>query len=172
MDTGQVDAGRIENQMRETRARLDRKLDALNARSAAARDQGLWAASALAGIVGAVLLIRAGRRRLRRRPRQIALPPQRRTTLMNRYIRSAITVLVMIVALVSPSHAQSSGFSAADSSELASLASLMGGMVAGFQKSGMLKEMPKDLKEVNPENVKFMLDHEAELAEMQNAMEQ
>ena len=78
MDTGQVDTGRIEDQMRQTRARLDQKLDALNARSATARDQGLWAVSVLAGLVGAVLLIRAGRRRLRRRPRAVLLPAQRR----------------------------------------------------------------------------------------------
>lgn len=51
------------------------------------------------------------------------------------------------------------------------LASLMAGMVAGFQKSGMLKELPKELKEVNPENVKFMFDHEAELAAMRKEME-
>ena len=51
------------------------------------------------------------------------------------------------------------------------LASLMAGMVAGFQKSGLLKELPKDLKEVNPENVKFILEHEAELAAMQKEME-
>ena len=50
------------------------------------------------------------------------------------------------------------------------LASLMAGMVAGFQKSGMLKELPKELKEVNPENVKFMVEHEAELAAMQKEM--
>lgn len=51
------------------------------------------------------------------------------------------------------------------------LASLMAGMVAGFQKSGMLKELPKELKEVNPENVKFMVEHEAELAAMQKEMD-
>ena len=51
------------------------------------------------------------------------------------------------------------------------LASLMAGMVAGFQKSGLLKELPKELKEVNPENVKFMVEHEAELAAMQKEME-
>ena len=50
------------------------------------------------------------------------------------------------------------------------LASLMAGMVAGFQKSGLLKELPKELKEVNPENVKFMVEHEAELAAMQKEM--
>ena len=51
------------------------------------------------------------------------------------------------------------------------LASLMAGMVAGFQKSGVLKELPKDLTEVNPENVKFILDNEAELTAMQKDME-
>ena len=51
------------------------------------------------------------------------------------------------------------------------LASLMAGMVAGFQKSGALKELPKELKEVNPENVKFMLEHEAELTAMRQEME-
>ena len=51
------------------------------------------------------------------------------------------------------------------------LASLMAGMVAGFQKSGAIKELPADLKEVNPDNVKFILDHEAELTAMQKEME-
>ena len=51
------------------------------------------------------------------------------------------------------------------------LASLMAGMVAGFQKSGLLKDLPKELKEVNPENVKFVIEHEAELTAMQKEME-
>jgi hypothetical protein len=51
------------------------------------------------------------------------------------------------------------------------LASMMAGMVAGFQKSGMLKELPANLKEVHPDNVKFMIDHEAELTAMQKEME-
>jgi hypothetical protein len=51
------------------------------------------------------------------------------------------------------------------------LASLMAGMVAGFQKSGVLKELPSELKEVNPDNVKFILEHEAEIAAMQKEME-
>jgi hypothetical protein len=51
------------------------------------------------------------------------------------------------------------------------IASLMAGMVAGFQKSGMLKELPSELKAVNPENVKFVLEHEKELAAMQEEME-
>ena len=52
------------------------------------------------------------------------------------------------------------------------LASLMAGMVAGFQKSGMLKDLPKEFKEVNPDNVKFVIEHEAELNEMRKEMEQ
>ena len=51
------------------------------------------------------------------------------------------------------------------------LASLMAGVVAGFQKSGALKELPKELKEVNPDNVKFILEHEAELTAMRKEME-
>ena len=51
------------------------------------------------------------------------------------------------------------------------LASLMAGMVAGFQKSGMLKDLPKELKEVHPDNVKFMIEHEAELNAMRAEME-
>jgi hypothetical protein len=51
------------------------------------------------------------------------------------------------------------------------LASLMAGMVARFQKSGAIKELPPDLKEVNPDNVKFMQEHEAELTAMQKEME-
>ena len=74
MDTGQVGNERIEEQMRQTRARLDRKLDALNARTAAARDQGVWAVSILAGALGAALLVRATRRRLRRRRTPIYFP--------------------------------------------------------------------------------------------------
>ena len=52
------------------------------------------------------------------------------------------------------------------------LATLMAGMVAGFQKSGLVKELPKELKEVHPDNVKFMLEHEAELTAMQKEMAQ
>ncbi|HJU76132.1 MAG TPA: hypothetical protein VJ717_20495 [Gemmatimonadaceae bacterium] len=49
---------------------------------------------------------------------------------------------------------------------------LMAGMVASFQKSGMLKELPKDLKEIHPDNVKFMMDHEAEIAAMTKEWQQ
>jgi hypothetical protein len=38
---------------------------------------------------------------------------------------------------------------------------------AGMQKSGMLKELPK---EVNPDNVKFILDHEVEFQKLQEEM--
>ena len=51
------------------------------------------------------------------------------------------------------------------------LTSLMAGMVAGFQKQGMLKEVPAELKEVHPDNIKFMSEHEAELVAMQKEME-
>ena len=51
------------------------------------------------------------------------------------------------------------------------LASMMAGMVASLQKSGTIKEMPKELQAVNPENVKFILEHEAELGAMQKEME-
>jgi hypothetical protein len=51
------------------------------------------------------------------------------------------------------------------------LASMMAGMVAGFQKSGLVKELPADLKEVHPDNVKFIVEHEAELTAMQKEME-
>jgi hypothetical protein len=44
------------------------------------------------------------------------------------------------------------------------LAMVQASMVAGFRKSGMIKELPP---EVNPENVKFVEEHEAELKAMQ-----
>ena len=50
-------------------------------------------------------------------------------------------------------------------------ASLMAGMVAGFQKSGMVKDLPTELKEVHADNVKFMLEHEAELTAMQRDLQ-
>ena len=49
---------------------------------------------------------------------------------------------------------------------------MMAGMVASFQKSGMLKELPKELKEIHPDNVKFMIDHEAEIAAMTKEWQQ
>jgi hypothetical protein len=48
------------------------------------------------------------------------------------------------------------------------LAMVQAAMVAGFKKSGMLKELPKD---VNAENVKFIEEHEAELKAMQAEFE-
>lgn len=41
------------------------------------------------------------------------------------------------------------------------------GFAAGMQKAGMLKEIPKG---VNPDNVKFILEHEAELQQLQEEM--
>jgi hypothetical protein len=51
------------------------------------------------------------------------------------------------------------------------LMSLMAGMAAMFQKSGMIKELPKELKEIHPDNIKFILEHEAELTAMQKELE-
>ena len=48
------------------------------------------------------------------------------------------------------------------------LAFIQAAFVHGFQKSGMLKELPAD---VNPANVKFMQEHAAEIAKMQSEFE-
>ena len=48
------------------------------------------------------------------------------------------------------------------------MAMIQASMVAGFKKAGMMKELPKD---VNPENVKFIEEHEAELKAMQAEFE-
>ena len=48
------------------------------------------------------------------------------------------------------------------------MAMIQASMVAGFKKAGMMKELPKD---VNPDNVKFVEEHEAELKAMQAEFE-
>jgi hypothetical protein len=48
------------------------------------------------------------------------------------------------------------------------LAFIQAAFVQGFKKSGMLKELPPD---VNPDNVKFMEDHAAEIEAMQKEFE-
>ena len=48
------------------------------------------------------------------------------------------------------------------------LAFIQAAFAHGFQKSGMLKELPPD---VNKENVKFIAEHEAELQAMQKELE-
>jgi len=48
------------------------------------------------------------------------------------------------------------------------MAMIQASMAAGFRKAGMIKELPKD---VNPENVKFVEEHEAELKAMQAEFE-
>jgi len=48
------------------------------------------------------------------------------------------------------------------------MAMIQASMASGFKKSGMIKELPKD---VNPENVKFVEEHEAELKAMQAEFE-
>jgi hypothetical protein len=49
------------------------------------------------------------------------------------------------------------------------MAFLQAAFAHGFQKSGMLKQLPAD---VNPENVKFIAEHEAEITAMQKEFEQ
>jgi hypothetical protein len=49
-----------------------------------------------------------------------------------------------------------------------SLSLITSAMYAGMKKSGLLKELPK---EASPENVQFVLDHEAELAAWQKEMQ-
>ncbi len=49
---------------------------------------------------------------------------------------------------------------------------LMSSMVAGFQKSGMLKELPKELNEIHPDNIKFVLDNQAALEAMQKELQE
>jgi hypothetical protein len=52
------------------------------------------------------------------------------------------------------------------------LAYFQAAMIAGMMKSGMVKEVPKELSaSVNMENVKFVQEHEAELAAFAKAME-
>jgi hypothetical protein len=46
------------------------------------------------------------------------------------------------------------------------MAMLQAGLAAGLQKAGMLKETPEG---TNPANIKWILEHEAELAKMQKA---
>ena len=51
------------------------------------------------------------------------------------------------------------------------LAYFQAGMVAGMMKQGLIKEVPKELAAtVNMENVKFVQEHEAELATLAAAM--
>ena len=47
------------------------------------------------------------------------------------------------------------------------MALVQASIAAGFKKSGMLKELPAG---VNPENVKFVEEHEAELRAMQEKL--
>ena len=43
-------------------------------------------------------------------------------------------------------------------------------MVAGFQKSGVGQEPLKELERVHPDNVRFLLEHEAELTALMKQM--
>jgi hypothetical protein len=46
------------------------------------------------------------------------------------------------------------------------LAMFQAGFAAGMQKAGLLKQLPAN---VNPENIKFVLEHEAELKQLQES---
>ena len=48
------------------------------------------------------------------------------------------------------------------------MAMLQAGLAAGMQKAGLIKTTPEG---TNPANIKFMLEHEAELQKMQKAWE-
>jgi hypothetical protein len=50
------------------------------------------------------------------------------------------------------------------------LSVVMAGLVASFQKSGALKEVPKELQGISAENIKFMHEHAAELEQMQKEL--
>ena len=52
------------------------------------------------------------------------------------------------------------------------LASFQAGMVAGMMKQGLIKEIPKELAAtVNMDNVKFLQEHETEMAAFAKALE-
>jgi hypothetical protein len=69
MDTAEVDIEQIEQQMSATRASIDRKLDALSARTAFARETGPWIIGGLLGISAALALWRY--RRVNRHRRRV-----------------------------------------------------------------------------------------------------
>jgi hypothetical protein len=60
---------------------------------------------------------------------------------------------------------QREGLSARDFAKF-TMAMLQAGMAAGLQKAGMLKGTPEG---TNPANIKWVLEHEAELTKMQRA---
>lgn len=60
---------------------------------------------------------------------------------------------------------RSAGLTARDYAQF-TMAMLQAGMAAGMQKAGLLKETPAG---TNPANIKWILEHEAELTKMQQA---
>jgi len=50
------------------------------------------------------------------------------------------------------------------------MSAVMAGLVAGFQQSGVMKELPKELQGIPAENIKFMQEHGAELEQMQKEL--
>ena len=77
MDTGQVDTARLENEMRRTRARIDAKLDHLNARMAVATRNGPWAIAALVALSTAAMLWFRRRKHQQGLPRYSGIPRNR-----------------------------------------------------------------------------------------------
>jgi len=63
-----MDTGQIEQQISETRARIDRKLDVLTAETRRARQRSQWVAAGLIGAAAITALVFRVRRRRKRRP--------------------------------------------------------------------------------------------------------
>ena len=75
MDTGQIDTAHLEDEMRRTRARIDARLDQLNARMAAAkRNSGPWAIAALVTLSTAAMLWVRRRKQHQGLPRYSGIP--------------------------------------------------------------------------------------------------
>ena len=92
MDTGQVDTARLENEMRRTRARIDAKLDQLNARMAVATRNGPWAIAALVALSTAAMLWLRRRKHQQGLPRYSGIPRYREAPI--RYREAPIEVRV------------------------------------------------------------------------------
>lgn len=74
MDTGQIDTTHLEDEMRRTRARIDAKLDELNARMAVAKRNGPWAIAAVVALSTAAMLWFRRRKHHQGLPRYSGIP--------------------------------------------------------------------------------------------------
>jgi len=77
MDTGQIDTTHLEDEMRRTRARIDAKLDELNARMAVAKRNGPWAIAAVVALSTAMMLWFRRRKHQQGLPRYSGIPRYR-----------------------------------------------------------------------------------------------